>query len=126
MSDCTCLECNTERDHTEMTEKRLAKIQAVRFGYGGYQNAMLGLSLTFGGQGWGVGDFRGTWAEPPSEHAKWTVEDQMRIFAETVVLLRDTLKAAKVQTVDQLKGIPVEVEFEGNVLKSWRILTEVL
>jgi hypothetical protein len=36
------------------------------------------------------------------------------------------LKDAKVNSVDQLKGKPVEVTFDGNMLKSWRILTEVL
>jgi hypothetical protein len=36
------------------------------------------------------------------------------------------LKEAKVDSVDKLKGKPVEVTFEGNTLKSWRILTEVL
>lgn len=109
-----------------MTEKRLAKIKDARFGYGGYDGAMFGLTLSFAGPGWGVGDFKGTWAEPPSEHAKWTVDDQTRIFAEAVRLLRDTLKAAKVRSVDQLVGIPIEVTFEGNLLRDWRILTEVL
>ena len=36
------------------------------------------------------------------------------------------LKEAKVSSVDKLKGIPVEVTFENNTIKSWRILTEVL
>ena len=33
---------------------------------------------------------------------------------------------AKVNSIDKLKGIPVEVTFEDNMLKEWRILTEVL
>jgi hypothetical protein len=36
------------------------------------------------------------------------------------------LKDAKVSSVDELKGKPVEVTFDGNMLKEWRILTEVL
>jgi hypothetical protein len=36
------------------------------------------------------------------------------------------LKDAKVNSVDELKGKPVEVTFDGNMLKEWRILTEVL
>jgi hypothetical protein len=36
------------------------------------------------------------------------------------------LKDAKVDSVDKLKGKPVEVTLDGNQLKSWRILTEVL
>jgi len=36
------------------------------------------------------------------------------------------LKEAKVDNVDKLKGIPVEVTFDGMMLKEWRVLTEVL
>lgn len=36
------------------------------------------------------------------------------------------LKEAKVDEVYQLKGKPVEVTFEGNMLKEWRLLTEVI
>ena len=43
-----------------MIEKKLGKISNVRFGHGGYQDAMIGLSLTFEGQGsWGVSDWKG-------------------------------------------------------------------
>jgi hypothetical protein len=37
-------------------------------------------------------------------------------------LLRD----AKVDSVEKLKGKPIEATFDGNTLKEWRILTEVL
>jgi hypothetical protein len=36
------------------------------------------------------------------------------------------LKDAKVTSIDQLKGKPIEIINEGLTLKSWRILTEVL
>jgi hypothetical protein len=36
------------------------------------------------------------------------------------------LKQAKVDSVERLKGKPVEVTFDGNRLEEWRILTEVL
>jgi hypothetical protein len=36
------------------------------------------------------------------------------------------LNDAKVNSVDRLKGVPVEATFDGNLLKEWRILTEVL
>jgi hypothetical protein len=36
------------------------------------------------------------------------------------------LTDAKVYSVDKLKGKPVELTFDGNMLKEWRILTEVL
>jgi hypothetical protein len=40
--------------------------------------------------------------------------------------LSKLLKEAKVSSVYKLKGIPVEVTFDGNMLKEWRILKEVL
>ena len=36
------------------------------------------------------------------------------------------LNEAKRETVEGLKGIPIEATFEGNVLRGWRVLTEVL
>jgi hypothetical protein len=36
------------------------------------------------------------------------------------------LKEAKVDSVEKLKGKPIEATFDGNMLKEWRILTEVL
>jgi hypothetical protein len=41
-------------------------------------------------------------------------------------LLSKLLKEAKVDSVEKLKGKPVEVTFDGNRLQEWRILTEVL
>lgn len=109
-------------------EKRLGKIESVRFGFGGYQDAMIGLSLEFSGNSWGCGTFVGTWSSHVKcdSHCKWTEEDRSRINDETVKFIDKTLREAKVDDVHQLKGKPVEVELEGNVLKSWRILTEVL
>ncbi len=45
---------------------------------------------------------------------------------EIVRYISDLLDKAKVSDIYQLKGIPVEAEFEKNSLKNWRILTEVL
>lgn len=110
-------------------EKRLGKIQSVRFGHGGYQDACIGLSVTLGNKGWGVGDFKGTW-DPEmierSEYTKWTEEDRVKGFDETMRLVSKLLKEAKVDSVDKLKDIPVEVTFDGMMLQEWRILTEVL
>ena len=36
-------------------EKKLGKIQEVKFGLGGYHNAMLGLHVVLGGSSWAVG-----------------------------------------------------------------------
>ena len=110
-------------------EKRLGKITSVRFGLGGYQDACLGLSVSLGDGSWGVGDFKGTWDAESikrSEYAKWTEEDRSKGYDETMRFLSKLLKEAKVDSVDKLKDVPVEVTFDGNVLKEWRILTEVI
>lgn len=110
-------------------EKRLGKIESIRFGVGGYQDCQLGVHVTLGNGSWGVGDSRSVW-DPErikcSEHAKWTEEDRDKGMTEVMRYLSTLLKDAKVDSVDQLKGKPVEVTFEGNLLKEWRILTEVL
>ena len=109
-------------------EERLGKIEKVRFGLGGYQDAMLGLSVMLSGDGWGVGDFKGSWSLmiDCTERCKWTVEDRDKQFAETMRFVNQLLTKAKKESVDELKGIPVRVKFEGSALKSWEILAEVL
>jgi len=37
-------------------EKKLGKIESVKFGLGGYQGAMLGLHVSLGNGGWGVSE----------------------------------------------------------------------
>jgi hypothetical protein len=108
------------------TEERIGKIERIRIGGGGYQDAMFGVSFTFSGKGWGVGTFEGTWSNPPSEHAQWTVRDQEKSFLDAFLLLKNTMKDAGVTEAHLLTGKPVMVTFEGNTLKSWRILTEAL
>lgn len=105
--------------------KELGKIKRIRFGYGGYQDAEIGLSITIEGKGWGVADFRGYWANRP-ERAEWTEEDQVKSLGETVLYVRDLLKQANKLDLCALEGVPLEVTFEGTSLKEWRILTEVL
>jgi hypothetical protein len=112
-----------------MMEKKLGKIEEVRFGLGGYQGAMLGLHVTLGDGGWGVGDSRANWDAEQikcSEYSQWTEEERDGWFSEIMRYVSKLLKEAKVDSVDKLKGKPVEVTFDGNQLKSWRILTEVL
>ena len=108
-----------------MEEKKLGKIISINFG----GNHYFGLHITFGGDGWAVSDARGPWNPintQVTEYTRWTEEDRSRIFDETSRFLAQILSDAKKEYVDQLKGIPVEVTFEGNLLKEWRILTEVL
>ena len=109
--------------------KEYGKIQSVSFGHGGYQDAMIGIHFTLSGDGWGVGDTKSIW-DPyiikRTERHKWTEKDRDRSFAEIVRYISALLRDAKVDSVEKLKGIPVEVLFEGNTLKEWRIFTEVL
>lgn len=110
-----------------MTEKVLGKIKHARFGFGGYQDAMFGLSLSFSMNGSGINDFiNGGWSMPITEHTKWTEEDRGKQQAVLCTRLIKILNEAKVNDVTKLVGIPVEVEIENMSLKSWRILTEVI
>jgi len=105
---------------------KLGKLKNVRFGFGGYQDTQFGLSVTISGKGLSVEDFRGHWAMERTEGTKWTEEDRRNELADMAFYVRDLLKDAGKMSVDELNGIPVEVTLEGNKLKSWRILTEVL
>jgi len=110
-------------------EKKLGKIQDVRFGLGGYQGAMIGIHVTLGNEGWSVGDSRANWDAEQiecTEYTQWTEEDRDGWYAEIMRYVSKLLEEAKVDSVDKLKGKPVEVTFEGNTLKEWKILTEVL
>jgi hypothetical protein len=118
-----------ESKNKKNMEKKLGKIELVQFGLGGYQDSQLGLSITLGDGGWAVGDFKGNWDAQSikwNENCQWTEEDRDKGYSETMRFLSKLLKDAKVRSVDKLKGIPVEVIFDGNVLKEWRVLTEVL
>jgi hypothetical protein len=110
-------------------EKRLGKITSVSFGLGGYQGAMLGLHISLGNDGWGVSDTKGNWDSEQikcSEYSKWTESDRDKWYSDIMRYLSKLLKDAKVNSVHELKGKPVEVTFDGTLLKEWRILTEVL
>jgi hypothetical protein len=110
-------------------EKKLGKIENISFGYGGYQDCMLGLSVTLGNGEWGVQDFKGNWDAESikvTEYTQWTETDRDRDYSNLVRFISKLLKQAKVSNIEQLKGKPVEVTFDSNLLKEWRILTEVL
>lgn len=109
--------------------KKLGKIESVKFGVGGYGDAMIGLHVTLSGGGWGVADSKANWDAEMikcTSNCQWTEEDRDRQYAEILRFLSKLLCQAKVNSVDKLKGIPIEATFDGNLLKEWRILTEVL
>jgi hypothetical protein len=104
-----------------MKEVLLGKIKSVSFGFGGSEDYQIGLSLHFGGGGWGVSKFYGFWSN--NKAPSFNKESDM---VELCYALDDILCRAKVSSVDRLKGIPVEVTFIDGALKAWRILEEVL
>lgn len=76
----------------------------------------------------GVGDFKGFWG-PDIKHdknCKWTEQSRRDAYADTMQFIGSLLKDANKDRVDQLVGVPVEVVFDGNTLKSWRILSEAI
>ena len=110
-------------------EKKLGKIKSAKFGIGGYQDAMIGLHVTLEADGWGVSDSRSAWDAEIinwTENCKWTEESRDKQYSEILRYLSKLLKDARVDSVDSLKGVPIEATFDGNLLKSWRVLTEVL
>lgn len=109
-----------------MTRTELGKIKTAQFGWGGYNESMVGVTFDLGGAGWGVGDHWGAWGTERTEYCKWTEDERLRQLGEVCMRLAALLKAAKVEHVANLPGTPVEVTFEGNTLKSWRVLEEML
>ena len=109
-----------------MQRKELGKINSASFGMGGYQDACIGLNLSFGGKGWGVCKFYGSWAIARSEYAKWSQDDRLREIGLAGMKLAELLEKTHKRDVSQLVGTPVECTFEGNELKEWRLLEEVL
>jgi hypothetical protein len=108
-------------------ETRLGKISNIRLGDGGYDDAMFGVSVTLSLDGGttGVQDFKGAWKSYP-KYANYTEENLAEAHITAYSWLRNLMKEAKVSDFIKLKGIPVEVTMDGNLLKSWRVLTEVL
>lgn len=109
--------------------KKLGKIETVSFGHGGYQDACIGIHFTFSFNGTGCCTSKCAWDAnmvDASEYTKWTEEDRSKQYDEIVRYISSLLNDAKVNSIDKLKNIPIEAEFDGNALKDWRILTEVI
>lgn len=110
--------------------KEIGKIQAVVFGRGGYQDAMIGFTFKLGSDKthWGTMDFWGTWGHEPDKHTKWTKGDQQMILGESTMRVAKLMQDAKVESLDKLVGKPIEAFFDGicGPLKEWRIMTEVV
>lgn len=112
-----------------MSRKELGKIQDVKVGFVGYQESEFGIRFTLGSKSWGVSTVTSAWS--PSlmecnERCKWTETDRDNDLLKTIRYMDKLIHEAGVSDVYKLVGTPVEVEFDGTILKSWRILTEVL
>ena len=107
--------------------KELGKIKSVTIGYCGYQDGEIGFQFTLGGENWNVvAPAYSACASDPDERCKWTKEDQLEALGTAWLSIRDLIRDAKVKDVRKLVGIPIEATFDGQLLKSWRILSEVL
>jgi hypothetical protein len=114
-----------------MNETVFGKIKEVRFGIVG--DIFMGICLSFGsdadGAGWAVDWSKGFHdfnRNPHSQYCKWTPESNNENCVGVMKYISDLLNDAKVSDVYQLKGKPVEVVFENNCIKSWRLLKEVI
>ena len=110
-----------------MDGKFLGKIKDIYFGM---NEGQTGLFISLGSSS-GVGTFtsNSVW-DPidiePDENHKWTNKDRDKRIAEIFKRMSRLMHDAKVKKLDDLKNIPVEMTFEGNILKEWRILAEVI
>ena len=112
-------------------KKKLGKISYVSFGLGGYQNKMIGIHITLSGKiGGGVlcGKLNGDKNQIEcSKHTMWTEADRDKGYSDIVCYISDLLHDAKVNTVSELVGIPIEATFDGDGdIIDFRILTEVI
>lgn len=106
--------------------KRLGKIASVKFGKGGYQDVMFGLTVgfEFGGGDTCVDDSNCHYL--PGRPGEGKHEERREMFTDRMLAVAAIMETAKVDDIGRLRGIPIEAEFEGNVLQSWRVLTEVI
>lgn len=104
-------------------EVKLGKIKSVNFGHVHDRDFLIGLNVILEGKGWGVSS---GFQFNISDSCKWEKSEKEKAALELVEKINSLLKSAKVQTVEQLKDIPIEATFNGMVLVEWRILEEVL
>jgi hypothetical protein len=106
--------------------KELGKIKDVKFGI---VSGRLGIhfELEFGGCGCSKSVSEWDYNQVEwDEHCKWVPEDRDSSFVDTMKYVSDLLSQAKVEFVEDLKNIPIEVEHASSLVISFRILTEVL
>lgn len=108
-----------------MDGKFLGKISNI---YIGKEDSRFGIFITLSGEyttqtsytAWDPEDII------PDEHHKWGENDRDKELSKIMRKLSKIMSDAKVTKFNNLLNIPIEMEFENNMLKDWRILTEVL
>jgi hypothetical protein len=106
--------------------KELGKIETVSFGI---RDGRLGLHLefTFGAKGCIWSEW--TWdfvSVERTNNAQWTELEREQRAVELMKKISRYLNEAKVTSISDLKNIPVECSFLGNMMRSWRVLKEVI
>ncbi len=105
----------------------LGKIDTAFFGSYADYNFMMGLELSFSLSDGGCVGTGGKYSVNVGESCKWErPEDRQKAISNMVAFVREILKDAKVNTVDELVGKPVEVVIKKRAFESFRILKEVL
>ena len=111
-------------------ETVLGKIVKAELGFGGYQESQLGLfvELSFNKCSFVCDFITGGYKESiqVTEFSKWIEEDRSKDRIDFLKKLDNILESANIQYVSELVNVPVEMTFEGLLLKNWRVLTEVI
>lgn len=103
-----------------MLETHLGKIVQARIGFGGYQEAMFGLTI--------VMDY-GPYSSIDFISCGWKSKEKcnMDLMGQMAFKLLELLMDSNVSSLEDLVGVPVEVTLgNGGVLAHWRVLTEVI
>lgn len=109
-------------------DKKLGKITDAQFGLIPDHSYLMGIILTFSMDGGSMEvSCGGTYTVNVSKECKWPAKGER---AEAICRawddIKDLLDEAKVHTIEELKGIPVEIILKDRTFKSFRVLTEVL
>lgn len=109
-----------------MEEKSLGKITFAEFGQCKDRPFLFGLHLCFEFDGGSSGCCDGgQYAINIGKRCDWS-KVESRDILKVMEIINKTLKDAKVSYISELINKPVEVTFEKNRFKNFRILTEVI
>ena len=111
-------------------------IESATFGIGGYQDCMLVFRFQIGMKGSGVAVLKECgWFHITEEELKkmpgnykWTHDDRVLSTGKAAWEVAELMRDAKADTLDKLKGKPVEVWFEdlSGSCRGFRILKEAI